>query len=116
MIRNVRVAAACAATTVIVSVSAVPAFAQQTASDVISFLVTNQAVPTGDFRKDAAAAAATRDTIARALLVNLTSVPIPSSSSGFVYRLHPELGTMERASDSFGTSFVERALTREHGQ
>ena len=104
----------CLAAMLFVWLNAPPAFAQQTASDVISFLVTNQAVPTGDFQKDAAAAAATRDTIARALLVNLTSVPIPSSSSGFVYRLNPELGTMERASDSFGTFFVERALTSGH--
>jgi Putative MetA-pathway of phenol degradation len=96
--------------------SAASASAQQTVSSVISFLVTNQAVQTGDFRKDAAAAAAARDTIARALLFNLTSEPIPSSSSGFVYRLNPDLGTMERASDSFGTFFVERALTSGHGR
>ncbi|HEX5475459.1 MAG TPA: transporter [Vicinamibacterales bacterium] len=88
-----------------------PAAAQQTVSGVISFLVTNESVPTGDFQKDAAAAAATRDTIARALLVNLSSTPIPSASSGFTYRLNPELGTMERVSDSFGTFFVERALS-----
>jgi hypothetical protein len=94
-----------------VACTAMSASAQQTASDVISFLVTNQQVPTGDFQKDAAAAAAARDTITRALLVNLTSEPIPSSSSGFVYHLNPELGTVQRASDSFGTFFVERALT-----
>ena len=91
--------------------AATPARAQQTPADVISFLVTNQSVPTGDFQKDQAAAAATRDTIARALLVNLASAPIATSSSGFVYRLDPELGTMSRASESFGTFFVERALT-----
>lgn len=89
---------------------------QQTPADVLSFLVTNQSVPTGDFEKDAAAAARTRDTIARALLVNLASAPIPSSSSGFVYRLDPELGTVRRVSDSFGTFFVERAMTSGRGR
>jgi hypothetical protein len=96
--------------------AAAPAAAQQTPADVISFLVTNQSVPTGDFRKDQAAAAATRDTIARALLVNLATAPIATSSSGFVYRLDPELGTMSRVSDSFGTFFVERAMTSGRGR
>ena len=95
---------------------AVPARAQQTPSDVLSFLVTNQSVPTGDFTKDAAAAAATRDTISRALLVNLVTAPIATSSSGFVYRLDPELGTMIRASDTFGSFYVERALTSGAGR
>ena len=95
---------------------AAPAAAQQTPADVISFLVTNQLVQTEDFERDRAAAAATRDTIVRALLVNLASVPIATSSSGFVYRLDPELGTMMRVSDSFGTFFVERASTSGRGR
>src|SRR5207237_2239992 len=69
-----------------------------------------------DFQKDREAAAATRDTITRALLVSLTTVPIATSSSGFVYRLDPELGTMTRVSDSFGTFFVERAMTSGRGR
>jgi len=93
-----------------------PAFAQTTPSDIISFLVTNQNVDTGAPPKDQAAAAATRDTIARALLVNLASAPIATSSSGFVYRLDPELGTMTRASESFGTFYVERAATGGRGR
>lgn len=92
-----------------------PALAQSTPSDIISFLVTNQFVRTGEIEKDQAAAAATRDTIARALLVNLASAPIATSSSGFVYRLDPELGTMTRASQSFGTFYVERAATGGRG-
>ena len=99
----------CAALTMCLGASTV--YAQQTPVDVISFLVTNQSVPTGDFQKDAAAAAATRDTIVRSLLVNLSAEPIGTSSSGFVYRLDPELGTMTRVSDTFGTFFVERATT-----
>lgn len=97
-------------------VTATPAGAQQTPVDVISFLVTNQSVHTGDFEKDRAAAAATRDTIARALQANLATVPIATSSSGFVYRLDPELGTVARVTDSFGTFFVERAATSGRGR
>jgi hypothetical protein len=87
-----------------------------TLSDVIGFLVTNQAVQTADFEKDRAAAEAARDTISRALLINLTSVPIATSSSGFLYRLNPELGTVQRASETFGSFFTERALTPGQGR
>jgi len=97
-------------------VALAPPAAAQTPKDVISFLVTNRWVQTGDFEKDQAAAAATRDTIVRALLVNLATVPIQTSSSGFVYRLDPELGTVTRVSDSFGTFFVERAATSGRGR
>jgi hypothetical protein len=83
----------------------------QTVGDIVDFLLTNQAVQTGDFERDRAAAEAARDAVARALLVNLASVPLVSSSSGFLYRLNPALGTMERATQSFGSFFVERALT-----
>jgi hypothetical protein len=96
--------------------SGAPASAQSTPGDIISFLVTNQFVRTGLPEKDQAAAAATRDTITRALLVNLASAPIATSSSGFVYRLDPELGTMTRTSESFGTFFVERAATGGRGR
>ena len=99
-----------------------PAGAQQTMApqltvrDIVDFLVTNQQVQTGDFERDRAAAEAARDTITNALLVNLTSVPLASSSSGFLYRLNPQLGTMERTTESFGAFFVERALTTGAGQ
>jgi hypothetical protein len=89
--------------------------AQGTVNDVIGFLVTNQAVPTGDFQKDRAAAEAARDAIAKSLLLDLTSVPLATASSGFLYRLNPELGTVERATESFGGFFVERALTPGNG-
>lgn len=90
--------------------------AQQSVSDVVGFLVTNQAVLTEDFERDRAAAEAARVTISRALLVNLTSVPLATSSSGFLYRFNPELGTVERATESFGAFFVERALTAGRGR
>jgi hypothetical protein len=99
-----------------------PAQAQQTTAtqltvrDIVDFLVTNQGVQTGDFERDRAAAEAARDTITNALLVNLTSVPLASSSSGFLYRMNPQLGTMERTTQSFGAFFVERALTTGAGQ
>jgi hypothetical protein len=98
------------------SASAQETQAPSTVSGIIDFLVTNQAVQTGDFERDRAAAEAARDAITRALLVNLTSVPLASSSSGFVYRLNPQLGTVERATESFGSFFVERALTAAEGQ
>ncbi|MGH9370098.1 MAG: hypothetical protein ACRD15_01050 [Vicinamibacterales bacterium] len=93
-----------------------PAQAQTTVTEIISFLVTNRDVQTGDFERDRAAAEIARDTITRALIVNLTSVPIATSSSGFLYRLNPQLGTVERATESFGGFFIERALTPGHGR
>jgi Putative MetA-pathway of phenol degradation len=107
---RILIAAAC------LSLTPAAAAAQQTVSDVLGFLVTNQAVPTEDFERDRAAAEAARDTITRALLVNLTSVPVATSSSGFLYRLNPELGTVERATETFGGFFVERALTPGSGR
>ena len=92
------------------------ASAQETVNDVVAFLVTNRTVRTDDIERDRAAAEAARDTITRALIVNLTSVPLATSSGGFLYRLNPELGTVERASESFGGFFVERALTAGKGQ
>jgi hypothetical protein len=90
--------------------SAATAGAQEKLREAVSFLMTNQAVQTGDFARDQQAAEAAHDTIARALLVNMTSAPIGTSSGGFLYRLNPELGTVERVSENFGTFFVERAM------
>ena len=84
--------------------------------DVLSFLITNQQVQTGDFVKDQAAAEATRDTIARALLLELATLPISTSSGGFTYQLNPALATMERVSQTFGPFFVDRAVTAGKGQ
>ncbi len=89
---------------------------QQTVRDVLAFLVTNQAVPTGDFVKDQQAAAATLDTLSHALLVSLATLPISSSSGGFVYRFNPALSTMQRASEGFGPFFLERAITAGSGR
>lgn len=89
---------------------------QTTMRDVLDVLVTNQSVQTGDFVKDRAAAQAASDTLSRALLVSLSTLPASSSSAGFTYRFNPSLGTLERTSTSFGPSFVERAITSGRGQ
>jgi hypothetical protein len=85
-------------------------FAQSpSASEVLGFLVTNQTVATGDFVKDAQAAEATRATLARSLLVEMTTFPVTTASGGFSYRFDPALGTLERVSQGFGPFFVDRA-------
>jgi hypothetical protein len=94
-----------------VGTSPTPAAAQQTVSEVLSFLLTNRSIPTGDFVQDARAAAATRDTISTFLLLELSELPVTSSASAFTYRLDRNLGTVVRSSDSFGPFLVERSLT-----
>lgn len=90
---------------------AAPAVAQQTVSQVLGLLVTSQSIETGSIERDRAAAEATSATISRALLANLATLPVTTSSGGFVYRLDPGLGTVARASESFGPVYIERALT-----
>jgi hypothetical protein len=94
-----------------ICLSAQPTSAQGSVADILSFLMTNQAVVTDDFVKDQQAAAATRDTVFRFLQVALGTLPVTSSTGGFIYRFNPMIGTMERASDSFGPFFLERAIT-----
>jgi hypothetical protein len=102
-----------------------PAQAQQPSSpsstvprlqDVLSFLLTNRSIPTGDFAGDAQAASAARDAVAGLLLAELGSLPTTSPASGFTYRLDPTLGTSVRSSENFGPFFVERSLTAGKGQ
>ena len=88
----------------------------QTVSDALAFLVTNPGVQTGSIDRDRNATLATSDAISRGLLANLATLPVPTSSSGFLYRLNPKFGTVERATASFGPFFVERALTAGRGQ
>jgi outer membrane putative beta-barrel porin/alpha-amylase len=110
---NSNVRAAALAVAVAIGV-ATPARAQ-TLTDVLTFLVTNQSVQTGSVERDRAAAQAASDTISRALLANLATLPVASSSGAFVYRLNPELGTVERPTQTFGPFFLERALTAGRG-
>lgn len=72
--------------------------------------------PTETFVPDAAAATATTNTVAGLLLIETVTVPTTSSSGGFVYRLRPDLGVFERASNEFGPFFTERALRNGRGQ
>jgi hypothetical protein len=85
-------------------------------SEVLSFLLTNQAVATGDFVKDTQATAVAADAVTRLLQAELTTIPLGSSSAGFTYRLNPQLGTVERTSQSFGPLFAERSLTAGRGR
>jgi hypothetical protein len=52
----------------------------------------------------------------QAIISQLTSLPLGSSSGGFTYAFNPEVGTFERTSDSFGPSLAERALTNGRGK
>jgi hypothetical protein len=95
---------------------ATPVSAQQTVTDVLTFLLTNRSIPTGDFVRDEQAAAETRDIFARFLTLHLTTLPVSSSAAGFTYRLDPTLGTVMRTSDSFGPFFTERSITAGRNQ
>ena len=82
-----------------------PAAAQQTLKDVLSFLLTNRSIPTGDFAGDSQAAAAARDAITELLLSELTSFPINSPASGFTYRsIARRFRAQEPTCDRAGTS------------
>ena len=50
------------------------------------------------------------------LVVQLSTVPLGSSSGGFTYTFDPTVGTFSRASRSFGPAFAERALTAGRGR
>jgi hypothetical protein len=91
------------------------AHGQDTVADVLSFLVTNQSIETGSVERDAAAARATSSTISRALLANLATLPVTSTSGAFLYRLNPDIGTVERATQNFGPLFLQRAITVGRG-
>ncbi len=95
---------------------ATPVNAQESLADVLSFLLTNQAVPTGDFVKDAESSAVTKEALTRLLLVELTTLPLNSSSAAFTYRPSAALGTLQRASETFGPFFTERSLTAGRGR
>lgn len=102
---------AAAAAFVLMVASARPAAAQQPLTEVLSFLLINRSIPTGDFERDELAAAATRDAIVGLLRAELATLPINSPASGFTYRLDPAIGANVRTSDSFGAFFIERSLT-----
>lgn len=84
--------------------------------DQLSTLLTAQgAVPAGQ-APDAAAAERSRQALVGLMGVELASAPSTSGASGFIYELNPALGVVQRASDSFGAFFTERALRVGEGQ
>jgi hypothetical protein len=99
----------------LLGVSAEQVNAQDSISEVLTFLVTNRSIPTGDFARDEQAASATRDTIAGFLVMEFATLPVTASSGGFTYRMDPGLGTVTRSSDSFGPFYTERTLTAGRG-
>jgi hypothetical protein len=109
--RHFRRRALVAQTCLLLSSTAVPASAQQSITDVLTFLLTNRSIATGDFVRDEQAAVETRDVLARFLSLELATIPVSSSAGGFTYRLDPALGMAVRSSDSFGPIFTERSLT-----
>ena len=112
MIESVRRAFVIAGVASLTAIVPSSAFAQQSMTDILSFLLINRSIATDDAARDAQAAAATRDTISRFLLIELATLPLASSSTGFAYRVDRELGgAVVRSSDSFGPTFVERSLT-----
>jgi hypothetical protein len=93
-----------------------PCYAQRTMTDVLAFLLTNRSIATDDFQHDEQAAAATRDTLTRFLLEELSTRPVTSPATGFTYRLDPAFGSDVRSSASFGPFFLQRSLTIGAGQ
>jgi hypothetical protein len=90
--------------------------ARQSVQDILGFLVTNVGVQTSNAAADRRAATATLDTLTRALLASMTTLPVGTSSGGFTYRFNRALGTPERTTDTFGPFFVERARTSGAGE
>ncbi len=111
MARPLRPRARLLAVCLLLTGAAVPASAQQSVTDVMTFLLTNRSIPTGDFVRDEQAADETRDVLARFISLELATIPVSSSGGGFTYRLDPALGMVVRSSDSFGPFFTERSLT-----
>jgi hypothetical protein len=52
----------------------------------------------------------------QAIVSQLSTFPVGSSAGGFTYIFDPGLGTYTRTSNTFGSSFVERAITNGRGR
>ena len=91
------------------------AFAQSLTQQLATLLTEQRASPV-PFVPDPSAAAATTATVAGLFEVELATLPLATSSGGFVYRLNPNLAVVERASDTFGPFFTERTLQNGRGQ
>ncbi len=84
--------------------------AAQSIGEQLAALLTSPATVPPTVVQDATARNATFAAVAGLLSVELTNLPATSPSGGFVYRLNPSLGAVERASQSFGPFFTERAV------
>jgi hypothetical protein len=91
-----------------------PARAQSLVGQLGTLLTEQRSSPI--FVPDIGAAVATATTVAGLFSIELSTLPLSSSSGGFVYRLNPSLGVVERASDGFGPFFTERVLRNSRGQ
>jgi hypothetical protein len=60
----------------------------QTITDGLIGLLNTQTLQTGDVVKDQEAALTTTQTVARALSIELATIPVTSSAGGFVYRFN----------------------------
>lgn len=90
--------------------------AAQDLRDQLSTLFTAQGAAPAGQAPDLAAALQSRDALLGLFAIELTTIPVSSGTTGFVYQLNPSLGVVERASDSFGAFFTERALRTGEGQ
>src|SRR5215510_6380963 len=95
--------------------AASPAHAQSIIGQLGALLTEQRAAPSV-FVPDLAAATATATTVAGLFSTELSTLPLSSSSGGFVYRLDPALGVVSRVSDAFGPFFTERVLRNSKGQ
>lgn len=72
--------------------------------------------PPPDLVVDPIAAAISADTLLTLFGIELSSAPVTSGTSGFIYELNPALGVPQRAGDGFGPFFTERTLRSGEGQ
>lgn len=87
----------------------------QTVRDQLSTLFTAQGTGTGQV-PDPVAADRSQATLLGLFSIELAAAPLATGTSGFVYRLNPTIGMIERTSESFGAFYTERALRVGHGQ
>jgi hypothetical protein len=95
-------------------IGAPSAHAQSIIGQLGALLTEQRATPV--FVPDVGAATATAITVAGLFSTELSTLPLSSSSGGFVYRLDPALGVVSRVSDAFGPFFTERVLRNSKGQ
>jgi hypothetical protein len=95
-------------------IGAPSAHAQSIIGQLGALLTEQRATPV--FVPDVGAATATAITVAGLFSTELSTLPLSSSSGGFVYRLDPALGVVSRVSDAFGPFFTERVLRNSKRQ